>query len=94
LAWIYERLVDWSDGYKWSEGEALAWVGLYWFAEGESSYYYYEAMHGSVITVDAVQGYIDVPLGVADFPVEIANSPRAWWASLRIVESDGVRRVG
>jgi hypothetical protein len=82
LAWIYEKLVGWSDGYKWSEEEVLTWVSLYWFAEGESSYHYYEAMHGSVITVDVVQGYIDVPLGVADFPIEIANSPRAWWGSL------------
>jgi len=29
-----------------------------------------------------VQGYIDVPLGLADFPVEISNAPRAWWGSL------------
>ena len=73
----------------------LTWVGLYWPAEGESSYHYYEAMHESAITVDVVQGGIDVPLGVSDFPVEIANSPRAWWASLGMdVESDGVRRVG
>lgn len=23
LAWIYEKLVNWTDGYKWSDDEGL-----------------------------------------------------------------------
>lgn len=85
LAWIYEKLVSWSDSYAWTEDEILTWVSLYWFSNAgpeASSYHYYEALHGSVITNPVVQAYIDVPLGVADFPVEISNTPKSWWKTL------------
>lgn len=63
----------------------MTWVSLYYFSDAgpeASSYHYYEALHGSVITVPVVQSYIDVPLGLADFPVEISNAPKAWWETL------------
>lgn len=85
LSWIYEKLIGWSDAYPWTEDEVLTWVSLYCFSDAgaeASSYHYYEAMHGKEIDVRTVQGYIDVPLGVADFPVEISNAPRAWWGTL------------
>jgi hypothetical protein len=28
------------------------------------------------------KSYIDVPLGLADFPIEISNAPNAWWSTL------------
>lgn len=85
LAWIYEKLHSWSDAYPWTEDEILTWVLLYYFSTAgpeASSYHYYEALHGKEITTAVVQGYIDVPLGLADFPVEIANAPKAWWGTL------------
>lgn len=85
LTWIYEKLVAWSDEYAWTDDEVLTWVSLYYFSEAgpeASSYHYYEGMHGSEITVPVVQSYIDVPLGLADFPVEISNAPKAWWGTL------------
>jgi hypothetical protein len=60
-------------------------VSLYLFSTAgpeASSYHYYEALHGTQITVGTVQSYIDVPLGLADFPVEISNAPKAWWGTL------------
>ncbi|KAF7196640.1 putative epoxide hydrolase [Pseudocercospora fuligena] len=49
------------------------------YANDAASYIYYEALHDPVeITVPIVQGYIDVPLGIADFPVELCNSPQSW----------------
>lgn len=63
----------------------LTWVSLYWFSEAgadAASYTYYEALHGSEVTVETCKGFIDVPLGVADFPVELANAPKAWWGTL------------
>ena len=37
-----------------------------------ASYIYYEALHDTTeITVPVAQGYIDVPLGISDFPVEV-----------------------
>ena len=85
LAWIYEKLHSWSDAYPWTSDEILTWVSLYYFSVAgpeASSYHYYEALHGSQITVGTVQSYIDVPLGLADFPVEISNAPKAWWNTL------------
>lgn len=85
LAWIYEKLVAWSDKYPWSDDEVLTWVSIYYFSVSgpeSSAYIYYEALHDTKITVPVVQGYIDVPLGLADFPVEISNAPEAWWSTL------------
>lgn len=32
LAWIYEKLVTWTDDYKWTDQEICEWVSLYWFS--------------------------------------------------------------
>ncbi|KAI0159504.1 microsomal epoxide hydrolase [Xylariaceae sp. FL1272] len=32
LAWIYEKLVDWTDGYPWTEDEVCTWISIYWFS--------------------------------------------------------------
>ena len=85
LAWIYEKLYAWSDSYPWTDYEVLTWVSIYYFSTAgpdASSYIYYEALHDNKVTVPVVQGYIDVPLGLADFPVEISNAPKAWWSTL------------
>ena len=82
LAWIWDKLVDWSDDYPWTEDEVCLWVSLYVFSRAgpdAASYLYYEALKDTkVITLPLVQGYIDCPLGIADFPVEICNNPASW----------------
>jgi hypothetical protein len=80
---IYDKLHDWSDDYPWSANprEVCLWVSLYYFSRAgpdASSYIYYEALHDDKVTIGSVQEYIDAPLGLADFPVEISNSPKAW----------------
>lgn len=32
LAWIYEKLVAWTDDYPWTDQEVCEWVSLYWFS--------------------------------------------------------------
>ncbi|OCH90462.1 alpha/beta-hydrolase [Obba rivulosa] len=32
LAWIYEKLVTWTDQYPWEDDDVLAWVSIYWFS--------------------------------------------------------------
>lgn len=48
LAWIYEKLHDWTDEYAWTEEEVLTWVSIYWFSKAgpaASVRIYYEATH-------------------------------------------------
>lgn len=82
LAWMWDKIVDWSDDYPWTEDEICLWVTLYVFSRAgpdAASYIYYEALHDDKdITIPVVQGYIDLPLGIADFPVELSNSPVSW----------------
>ena len=98
LAWIYEKMVGWSDSYPWTEEEVLTWISLYYLSTAgpeASSYNYYEALHGTIINIPVVQNYINIPLGIADFPVEISNSPKSWWGTLGpIVYSKSFDRGG
>lgn len=32
LAWIYEKLVAWTDDYPWTDQEICEWVSLYWYS--------------------------------------------------------------
>lgn len=32
MAWIYEKLHDWTDGYAWTDEEVCTWVSVYWFS--------------------------------------------------------------
>lgn len=32
LAWLYEKLHDWSDNYPWTNDEICTWVSIYWFS--------------------------------------------------------------
>ena len=48
LAWIYEKLHDWTDGYMWTEDEIFTWVSVYQFSKagpGAAHRIYYEVMH-------------------------------------------------
>lgn len=48
LAWMYEKLHDWTDAYPWTEDEILTWVSLYYFSAAgpaASVRLYYEAVH-------------------------------------------------
>ena len=48
LAWIYEKLHDWTDNYPWTKDEALTWVSLYYFSRpgaAASRRIYYEMSH-------------------------------------------------
>ncbi|KAG6875151.1 hypothetical protein C0992_004970 [Termitomyces sp. T32_za158] len=47
LAWIYEKLVEWTDGYKWNDDEVLTWISIYLFSRAgatASIRIYYESL--------------------------------------------------
>ncbi|KAI9713868.1 MAG: hypothetical protein M1820_000598 [Bogoriella megaspora] len=87
LAWIYEKLHDWTDSYPWTEDEICTWISIYWFSTAgpaASVRIYYEASHE-----DGVDGrnegilragsYIpDSKLGLLYAPMEIGTMPRRW----------------
>ncbi|VDB96279.1 unnamed protein product [Peniophora sp. CBMAI 1063] len=79
LAWVYEKMVTWSDGYDWSDDEVLTWVSIYWFSRqgptASTRIYVYER---SVFQVPPPT----VPMGISYFPKEIFPTPRSWARTL------------
>jgi hypothetical protein len=71
LAWVLEKLHEWSDAREWDEDEVLDWAALYWLAPagpGATLHNYYERAHESV---PELEEYVRVPYGVSFFPQEI-----------------------
>ncbi|KAH9037761.1 alpha/beta-hydrolase [Lactarius hengduanensis] len=78
LAWIYEKLVAWSDAYPWTDDEVLTWISIYWFSRAgpaASVRIYYEYAH-----LDnpkrARFPETSVPVGFSFFPKEVMQLPR------------------
>jgi len=95
LAWIYEKLHDWTDSYPWTDDEILRWVSVYQFSRagpGAAHRIYYENKHaskskegvsGRVVTRDEMVGYIGgVPLGLTYNPMELSVVPKTWARTL------------
>ncbi|KAI8989684.1 alpha/beta-hydrolase [Trametes punicea] len=81
LAWIYEKLVGWSDDYPWTDDEVLEWISIYWFSRAgpaAAGRIYYEMNNGG--TGNAFEGakWTSVPMGVSYFPGEVVRLPRSW----------------
>ncbi|KAF2638031.1 alpha/beta-hydrolase [Massarina eburnea CBS 473.64] len=89
LAWMYEKLHDWTDEYPWTDDEILTWVSIYWFSTAGPNAHvriYYEAIHNPTPKVsgrERASGWVDdVKLGVAHFPKELTVVPRIWAQTL------------
>lgn len=84
LAWIYEKLHDWTDSYPWTDDEVLTWISIYAFSTAgadASVRIYYETFHH--LGFDKGNGYIaDVPLGLSYFPQDLIVPPSTWGRSL------------
>ena len=74
LAWIYEKLHDWTDNYPWTDDEILTATSVYWFSTAgvaAAQRIYYEAMHPGPQGIHrmATEQYVPyVQLGLAFFP--------------------------
>ena len=90
LAWIYEKLHDWTDSYPWTDDEILTWISIYWFSTAgpeASVRIYYEATHPETPSTQTTQAKSrswipNVKLGMAHFPREINVVPNTWAATL------------
>lgn len=81
LAWIYEKLCDWSDNYSWTDEEILTWVSIYYFSTAgpeAASNVYYSMEHCEPTAFAAAAAYIDVPLGVSRFNNDLILLPKIW----------------
>lgn len=65
LAWIYEKLHDWTDSYPWTDDEIFTWISIYQFSRagpGAAHQIYYEIVHtqpgSKTVTREQVQKYI------------------------------------
>ncbi|KAI0310728.1 Alpha/Beta hydrolase protein [Amylostereum chailletii] len=85
LAWIYEKLVNWTDNYEWDDDEVLTWISIYWFSRAgpaASLRIYYE---NRVAFRKLVALKPTVPLGMSFFPKELIYLPKSWVATLGTV---------
>ncbi|KAL4249282.1 peptidase S33 family protein [Abortiporus biennis] len=79
LAWIYEKLVNWTDSYPWTDEEVLEWVSVYWFSRAgpaASIRIYYESKHVENFIFNNV--YSPTPFGYSIFPKDIIVQPKSW----------------
>lgn len=85
LAWIYEKLHDWTDGYPWTDDEVLTWVSIYVFSSAgpeASARIYYESKHAPESAAITTGYNGKVPLGVSQFPRDLVVIPRLWYHGL------------
>ncbi|KAG7088369.1 hypothetical protein E1B28_012372 [Marasmius oreades] len=76
LAWIYEKLVNWTDNYPWTDDEVLTWISIYYFSRAgpaSSVRIYYEMMQDKEKVIKPL-----TPFGVSRFPKELNIRPRLW----------------
>ena len=98
LAWIYEKLHDWTDGYPWTEDEILTWVSIYWFSTAgvaANLRIYYEALKDKDFGRVRTETWIPhVKLGQAYFPKELTVVPTTWGRTMGPVVFESINESG
>jgi hypothetical protein len=109
LAWIYEKLHDWTDNYPWADDEILTWISIYQFSRagpGAAQRIYYEVQHtkksghslgtpGRSFTREDAAGYIkNVKLGITFNPKELVVLPKVWARTLGDVVYEAENNAG
>lgn len=87
LAWIYEKLHDWTDEYPWTDDEVLTWISIYAFStagpDASVRIYYEERKQGN--TVSGTEYHGKVLLGLSYFPQDVFVPPNTWGRTLGAV---------
>ncbi|PWY89859.1 alpha/beta-hydrolase [Aspergillus heteromorphus CBS 117.55] len=98
LAWIHEKLHDWTDNYPWTDDEILTCVTIHYFSTAGAAApgsVYYAMEHSSPGALVEAQKYVDVPLGIARFAKDLVLLPRLWNQTLgRVVSESEYARGG
>ncbi|KAH8911242.1 alpha/beta-hydrolase [Coniochaeta sp. PMI_546] len=86
LAWIYEKLHDWTDAYPWTDDEILEWISVYQFSAAgpaASVRIYYENTHADPEFTKRIFEYnSQVKLGLSYFPKDLVLPPKLWGRTL------------
>ncbi|KAL4249281.1 peptidase S33 family protein [Abortiporus biennis] len=95
LAWIYEKLVQWTDDYPWTDEEVLEWVSIYWFSRAgpaASIRIYYEV----TLVKDFVQfrPWSRTPFGYSSFPKDLIVRPKSWCRTIGNVVFEKIHNDG
>lgn len=100
LAWIYEKLHDWTDEYPWTDDEILTWISIYWFSTAGPTAnlrIYYEATHPAPNGVHrnrTNQWIGKVKLGLCYTPQELTVIPKTWGRTLGPVVYESEKKRG
>ncbi|KAJ6622702.1 Alpha/Beta hydrolase protein [Mycena sp. CBHHK59/15] len=92
LAWIYEKLVTWTDKYPWTDDEVLTWVSIYWFSRAgpaASLRIYFEAGNRNIMKAWSGESRPTIPLGLSHFPQDVLLSPKSWTRGMGNIVFDG-----
>ena len=103
LAWIYEKLHDWTDNYAWSHDEILTWISIYYFSVAgphATQRIYYAFSHGDAINGErpAMERMCDftpgVKIGLSRFPQELLQLPKLWAKTMGEIVFDNEHESG
>ncbi|KAJ6498715.1 Alpha/Beta hydrolase protein [Mycena vulgaris] len=97
LAWIYEKLVGWTDNYPWDDDEVLTWVSIFWFSRAgptASIRIYFEAGNRDFNKAFSINPKPTIPLGLSHFPGDIVVFPRSWTRGLGNIVFEGEHDSG
>lgn len=98
LAWIYEKLHDWTDDYAWTDDEILTWISVYQFSKAGPAAnvrIYYESKHAHAEEVTKGLEYVpNVLLGLSYFPKDLVVPPQTWGRTLGPVVFEAVHSDG
>ncbi|KAL2362470.1 hypothetical protein RJZ56_004643 [Blastomyces dermatitidis] len=93
VAWINEKLHDWSDAYPWTDDEILTWICIYAFSRagpGAAHRIYFEVAHadaaiknqyGKLVTLNyggMLEYTEEVKIGLTYNPKELETLPTRW----------------
>lgn len=86
LAWIYEKLHDWTDSYPWTDEEICTWISIYWFSTAGPAanvriYYEYgrSGFWGKRLSPRQIISWVsNVKIGISHFPRDISVLRSTW----------------
>lgn len=83
LGWLVEKFHEWMDNenYTMPDDEVLTFVMMHWMQGATPGLRYYKAAYteqGPYSVKNMFSTYLGTPLGVSNFPVEIASPPQDW----------------